>query len=330
MKLLRFLALPVVFAAALNAALLPETIANWKRGETREAPALDVKIWAEYGLQASEHAEYADGGRNFSIDAWRFGDSTGALAAFQQLRPDDARPAKLMGVSAETPKQTLVAAGNYLFTFNGYSIKPEELSHVVATVPKYEHSPLPTLPTYLPEGAVANSERYITGPESLARFAPGVPPAVAGFRFAAEGESARFGPAGRQTNLVIFSYPTMEMARDRAAAFGQLKGAAVKRTGPLVAVALNAPSADEAERLLSRIRYQATVTVHEPPPNPKANAGTLMLNIFLLCLVLAGFCIVSGVIVGGLRILFRRSGDSGEGDDMIRLKITRPGPTALS
>ena len=171
-----------------------------------------------------------------------------------------------MGLSAETAADEFVAAGNYLLVFAGYKIKPEELSHILATVPNYEHSPLPSLPGYMPPGAQANSERYIVGPNSLARFAPSIPPSTAGFHFSAEGDLAVYGPKGKETTIVVFSYPTMEIARDRYQRFQQLPGAVAKRSGPLVAVALNPASADEAERLLSQVKYQASVTIPEHVP----------------------------------------------------------------
>jgi hypothetical protein len=114
----------------------------------------------------------------------------------------------------------------------------------------------------------------------------------------------------------------MEMARDRLPFFQKVPGAVVKRSGPLVAVALNPASADDAERLLARIRYQAEVTLPEHVATLKDNPANLFLNIFILCLVLAGFCIVSGLVVGGLRVLLRRSGASGDGDNMISLHLS--------
>src|SRR5581483_2501480 len=98
----------------------------------------------------------------------------------------------------------------------------------------------PTLQKYLPPGADPNSQRYITGPESLAHFAPSIPPSTAAFHFNAEGELARYGPPGKQTTVVVFDYPTMEMARDRVTHFQQIPGGVAKRTGPLVAMVLNA------------------------------------------------------------------------------------------
>jgi hypothetical protein len=304
--------------ALLSAAILPDTIGDWKKGPASPAPVLDQKVWQEYGLQDSETAEYTSGATKYSISAWRFADATGAFSAFNEIRPPDAKAIEVSGLGASNAVDEVVAVGNYLFLFKGYKPKPEELNHVVGTVPRYSQSPLPSLPKYLPEGAELNSERYITGPESLARFAPEIPPSTAAFHFNAEAELAKFG----KTTLLLFNYPTMEMARDRIAHFQQVPGAVVKRAGPLVAVALHPASADDAERLLARIKYQAEVTLPEHVPTLKDNPANLFLNIFVLCLVLAGFCVVSGLVVGGLRVLLRRAGASGEGDNMISLRLS--------
>jgi hypothetical protein len=302
-------------------AILPDTIGAWQKGAASAAATPDQKVWVEYGLQDAETAPYTDGDRKFSISAWRFNDATGAMAAFYEIRAD-AHPAALMGLAAETADRQIVAAGNYLFVFNGYRIKPEELSHVVATVPQYEHSPLPSLPKYMPPGDIAGSERYIVGPSALAHFLPAIPSSTAGFHFSAEGEMALYGKKGKETTIVIFSYPTMEMARDRVPHFQEIPGSIVKRSGPLVAVALNAANPNEAETLLAQIKYQASITVPEHAPVPKVNFGSLLVSVVKLVFVVMGFCLLSGLVVGGLRILFRRGGESGEGDDMISLHLT--------
>ena len=307
--------------------ILPETIGAWMKQAPKQTPAPavapDAKVWQEYGLQGSETAEYVDGARKFTISAYRFPDATGAFAAFEEARPEDARPAEVSsGMAAADAEQELVAVGNYLFLFKGYKPNPEELNHIVGTVPLYAQSPLPTLPQYMPAGADPNSQRYIVGPDSLARFAPQIPPSTAAFHFNSEAELAKYGPPGKETTIVVFTYPTMEMARDRIAHFQQIPGAVAKRSGPLIAVALNPSSPDEAERLLAKIKYQAEVTVPEHVPTLKDNPANLFLNIFILCLILAGFCIVSGLVVGGLRVLLRRAGASGDGDNMISLHLS--------
>jgi hypothetical protein len=321
-KLFRVSALLAFLPVLSCAAILPETIGKWQRGEPAAAPVPDQRVWAEYGLQDSELSPYTDGTRKYSIAAYRFSDATGAMAAWDAVRPADSKPIGLMGLSAQTADDAYVAAGNYLLIFRGYKITPEELSHVVATVPRYGYSPLPTLPKYFPPGAKPNTERYITGPASLALYAPSVPPSTASFSFSAEGELARFGAPGKETTLLIFSYPTMEMARDRYPHFQKVAGSVVKRTGPLVAVALNPASPDDAERLLAQVKYQAEVTLPQHVPTPKDNPINLFLNIAVLCGILVVFCIASGLIVGGVRVLLARGGGSGEGDQMISLHLT--------
>jgi hypothetical protein len=316
--------LPFFLAAGLaGAAVLPDTIGDWKKGAGSPAAVPDQKVWQEYGLQDSDAAEYAAHGARYSISAYRFGDATGALAAFDQARPADGKPVDVSGLGAANASDEVVAYGNYLFVFKGHKPSTEELVHLVDTAPHYAQSRLPTLPKYMPDGAEPNSERYILGPESLAKFAPSIPPSTAAFHFDAEAEVAKYpGKSGKATTLVVFTYPALEMARDRVKAFQQISGAVAKRSGPLVAIALNPGSPDDAERLLSRVRYQADVTVAEHPPTQKDNPANLFLNVFILCLILAGICVLGGVMVGGFRVLVRRAGPSGEGDDMISLHLS--------
>ena len=74
---------------------------------------------------------------------------------------------------------------------------------------------LPTLPGFLPAaGLRPNSERYIVGPSTLAKFYPGISPSLAAFHLSAEAETATFGKDGG-IQLAIFSYPTFEIARSR-------------------------------------------------------------------------------------------------------------------
>ena len=321
-RLFVFLITPALFGAFLSAALLPDTIGHWQKGESGAAKIPDQTVWEEYGLQESESTPYSDAGKKFVLTAYRFSDGTGAMSAFDQLRPVDAKPIKIMGMTVQNETTQIVAAGNFIFVAEGYRLLPEELSHLFATAPKYARSPLPTLPKYLPAGAGLNSERYITGPVSLARFAPAIPPSTAAFRFSAEGELATYGPEGKETTLVIFSYPTMEMARDRTVAFSQVPGAIVKRSGPLVAITLGAPTADDAEKLLAQVKFSADITVPHQLPGLKDNPGNLLWNVAILCGVLVALCLTSGLAFGGLRYLFRRSGERGDENEMISLHIS--------
>jgi hypothetical protein len=317
----------LLIPAAAFPAMFPETAGHWKLTASAAAKVPDLKVWREYGLKDSQTATYSDAGAEWTISGYRFDEATGAMAAFDAARPADAKVVKLdhIGVpnAAGNASEELVAAGNYLFVIDGgYKPTPEELNHFFGTVPRYSRSPLPTLPKYMPAGAEPNSERYIVGPESLARFLPRVPLSTAAFHFNAEAEIAKYGPPGKETTLVVFTYPTMEMARDRYPHFRQVPGAVAKRTGPLVAVTLDPSTPDAAEKLLAKVKYEADVTMSQHVPTLRDNPVNLFWNIMILCGILAAFCVVSGLVVGCLRLLVRRAGADGEGDAMISLHLS--------
>jgi hypothetical protein len=325
MRQFSFLLTTTLFAPALaSPAIFPDTIARWQKGAVQSATVSDQKIWTEYGLDESETTTYSDGPRKFTASAWRFSDTTGAFAAFELSRPPSSQQTipTVTDIAAETNSDRWALVGNYLFFFEGYKPSPEEMNHIVATVPKYTHAAMPPVREHLPPGPVPNSERYILGPESLAKFAPAIPSATAAFHFSSEAITARYQQGGHEDTLVVFNFPAMEMARKQLEQFEAIPHALVKRSGPLVAVVLNGAGSNDAEKLLAKVRYQAQITIPEHVPTPKDNPINLFWNIFLLCLVLAAFCLVSGVMVGGLMYLFRRSGASGEGDDMISLHLS--------
>lgn len=316
------LVLAILAPAVARPAILPDTIGVWQKGAAKPAPVPDLPVWKEYGLEDSETAPYSAGGVKYTISAWRFADATGAYAALIQSLPRDATPIKVTGRGSVTATDELLAIGNYLLIFKDYKPKPEELNHVIGTVPHYAQSPLPTLPRYLPVSPIPNSGRYIVGPSSLAAFAPAISPGIAAFHFDAEAVLARYKVSRGEATVLVFSYPTMEIARNRLPAFRAISGATVKLTGPLIALTLDTKNPDDAERLLAQVRYVAEVTVPEHVPTLKDNPANLFLNVIILCGILAALCLAAGLVVGGLRITLRRAGASGDGDAMISLHLS--------
>jgi len=327
----------LLFPALAFSAILPDTIGPLKRGDTVAAPAPDVKVWNEYGLQESETAPYNDPAtaKTLSITAYRFSDSTGAFAAWIGVLPPDAHPFDVDGIGAETPdgpkSAQYIAVGNLLLIFHGLKPDKEQLAHIFLTAPNYSNSPLPTLRGFMPHGAIANSERYILGPESLTRYASVIPSSTAAFHFSSEAELADYAPPGPTkttgkhpavTTVVVFNFPAIEMAQKQYPMFEAIPGTVAKRTGPLVAIALHPTSPDEAERLLAQVRYEAAITIAEPPPTLKNNPANLFLNIMKLCGVLIAFCLVSGLAFGGLKYARKHSGSASENDEMISLHLS--------
>ena len=256
-------------------------------------------LGAEYGFKAAESADYGA----FQVTASQFGDPTGAYAA-----------------SLENPSSRV---GNYVVTCTGKC--PKTLAKLAETLPHVSGAPLPVLPTYLPsQGLVAHSQRYILGPSGLSRNAPEIPAGPAAFHFGTEAALGRYKTADGDKTLAVFSYPTPQIARQQAAEFQKLPGFVVKRTGPLVAVVPQSKTPDVAARLLSQISYRASVSRDEQPPiviRP-ASVGNMLIAIFKLAGIVVGFCVLSGLVFGGLRFLSRRFGDPSAQGAMIALHLS--------
>src|SRR5262249_44274380 len=153
-----------LFAATTQAAIWPEQLGAAKRVAAKPIQVTEKPLWAEYGLHEPEQAEY-DGPQKFTALAYRLQDSTAALGAYEWQRPANSKPSTLGKQVAETPTQTILAHGNYLLIFQGYTPKVPELEALFQTFPKLDQSSLPALMDYLPrEGLLPNSERYVIGP----------------------------------------------------------------------------------------------------------------------------------------------------------------------
>ena len=313
--------LPLLLPLCAAAALLPPSIGPYNRTSVSQPALTDRPVWAEYGLKEHETAAYEDGKKHFTVTIWRLQDSTGALAVFDWQRPSSAKPSTAAKLAAETKQDLIVVHGNYVTLFEGNKPSGEELSALLGTLNNVDTTSLPTLAAYLPsQDLIANTERFISGPAGLARFDPSIPPSVAGFHFGAEAQLGTFhGPKGDAT-LAIFNYPTPQIAMQRVTEFEKLPGALAKRSGPLVAVVVGSPDSDFAENLLGKVRYQAEITRDEYVPTRRDNIGDMLYNICVLIGILAGFALVGGLAVGGLRA-FRRNKKGEEADAMISLDI---------
>jgi len=322
---MKFLLSALLLPALAAAAILPDTIGAYQRGAASKATISDQPIWTEYGLKNSETAPYQNGTAKFTATVWQLQDTTGAMAAFQWQRPTAATPSTAAKLAAETPESVLMVYGNYLFSFAGYKPSKEEFDAVAGSLHNVDLTVLPVLPGYLPsQGLLPNSERYILGPATLQKFAPGVSPSLAAFHFGAEGQLGSFHNAKGDVQMVIFNYPTPKIAMQQETEFQKLAGALAKRSGPMVSVILAPPDPDYAENLLSLVRYQAQVTADEYVPTQRDNIGNLVINAFVLIGILLAFATVSGFALGGFRAIRRRSRHGEEADAMITLHLQQP------
>jgi hypothetical protein len=297
----RSLILAILFAASACAAIWPEHLGTYDR---RSVEATQVPT-DEYGREASEQADYG----RFQVSATLYKDSTGAYAAWLETEGN--------------PLQV----GNYVITCTGNC--PKNLAELAEALPRISHAPLPALGSYFPiNSRVPHSQRYILGPAGLAQNAPQIPESAVAFQFGTEGEIARYrvlrNEPKSEATVAIFSYPTPQIARQQASAFGAVAGAAVKRTGPLVAVVLGAPDQAAADRLLGQINYEASVTINEPMPlvlRPET-AAQMLLSIITLAGIVLAFCLASGLLFGGFRVIARRFGYTDAGTAMTTLHLS--------
>ena len=313
-----FLAFPLLASAAI----WPDSIGSWQRTGTSAPKLSDQALWDEYGLKESEAATFESGSRKFTAVGYRLGDTTGAMAAFDWQRPADGKPHPLADLSAQTAKELMLVRGNYILLFQGYKPPSEELAPLLDGLRNVDATPLPTLPGHLPtQDLVPNSQRYVIGPVGLARFDPGIPPSVAAFHLGSEAQIGTFRSQKGNMTLAIFDYPTPQIARQKQADFEMLQGAVVKRSGPLVAVVLQPPDPDAAERLLAQVRYEAEITLSEEVGGSGKYEYHTLLNIFIFAGILCVFCIIAGFFAGGLRmfVLSRKKGT--DADPMILLHL---------
>ena len=302
-----------VLAVPASATILPDKYMGALKSDPKAVEPSDPALFEEYAFDGAEQARFGPA----VMTAWRFRDTTGAMAAFQFLRPADAKPieSKLNKGAARTANGAIFEYGNYVIQVVGPIPSEEDLAPVYLALPKVEQSALPVISTYLPaDGLIPNSERYIEGPVGLERFDPKIPPSVAAFHLAAEAQYGRYHTKDGDLSLLIFNYPTPSMARERAEEFRKLPGTIAKRTGPLVAVVSGGANLDAAERLLARVNYQASLTMNETGPNREVQSfARTILNYILFSGLIILFCTVSGLAFAGIRILARKLGPADEG-----------------
>lgn len=317
----------LLLPALASAAIWPDALGPFHRVSAKVFVAQsDQALWDEYALREGETAAYEGDGQKFTATAWRFQDPTGALGAFEWLRPADSKPSPLARLAAETPAGSILTHGNYVLRFDGYHPAAPFLTTLVEGLKQVDNSALPALIDYLPsQDRVPNSERYVEGPAALQKFDPGIPPSTAAFHLSAEAQVGSFrgsspGPGG-DLKLAIFSYPTPQIAMQQTGQFQQIAGAMVKRSGPLVAVILSPPNPDAAEKILSLIRYQAAITLNERVSTRRDNIGDLVINAFILIGILLSFSLVGGLAFGSVRAFLRRGGRGEAADAMIVLHL---------
>src|SRR5277367_4219032 len=208
--------------------ILPSDFAGWhlaapatSSGAPEAADAANADLLREDGFEQFASATYARNGDKLSVRAMRFGDTSGAYAAYTFYR----RPG--------LPKQEVGYGGIFdgtrvLFwqsatlvdaTFDRLTgMSAAELRELAGSLPKAEGGAgvPPPLPGYLPQaGLDPQSTRYALGPIGYVRGGGLLPPSLVDFARGAEVLTAAYSGRDGEGSLTLIDYPTPQIAIER-------------------------------------------------------------------------------------------------------------------
>jgi len=263
------------------------------------------------------------------IRAARFADASGAFGAYTfYLQP---------GMAKENIGDQAASSGQRVLFYRGHVLVDAQFSQESAMSaaqlkelagylphPNGSSGNLPTFIEFMPHrGYVANTQKYAMGPVALAAQAPPVSADLVDFNVSSEVSLARYNMSSGEATLMLISYPTPQIAAEhlrRIEAAHQIAQPQAgtsgvenagpffdKRTGPIIAIATGSVSDSDAKSLLGMVNWEASVTWNQQTDNAQArDLYMLILNIVILCGILAGLAVVAGVAFGGIRILLKR------------------------
>ncbi len=312
-----------VGAASAQAAVWPAAWGEHTRAKVQPVAISDAGLWAEYEGEEAEKVLFKSPIGPFGATAWRLRDSTSALAWYYFTRPANCTPVRNTQAACTTPGMAAMALKNYVLLFEGWRPLDRELAELEKTLPGMRSGGgFPNLPGFLPDkNRIRNSERYVVGVESLARFEPRISPFLVGFEDGAEAVRAVYKTSAGDLGVTLLSYPTPQLARKKQAGFEGQQGWAVKRSGTLIAVIPQQVDASAAASVLGGIEWDMTFMWNQAtkaPPMP--DVAGMLIAIFELTGLLLVICIGGGILVAGLYYFSRaRERASGLGEGTITL-----------
>ncbi len=308
---------------------LPERLGeNWRaasasRKEAAEkiSATADTNILAEYGLQSFTTRQYSNGKAKLTVEAFEMKYISGAYGLWTFRR----------GALAANQKE--IFNGRFVLRFSG--LEQTELESVVSQLqkdlPSASESPL--LPTYLPDAnKIANSEKYLIGPEAVARI-----PAISDLKDAIDftggtrAAMAEYNNGGGKMNILLVEFQSPQFAVDGLAKMqehfkslsqDEQKKRILRRVGNYAVEAVNVSDPIAAEELLKQIKYMVRVhwegknvsdiPIPFRPPDPAAvreaiQTGQFIIATFYWIGVLVVGAMATGIFAGGAFFYWRRA-----------------------
>jgi hypothetical protein len=318
-------------------ALLPAQFGGWQvQGSPQtstaaaDADPTNAAVLREYRFTDFAAATYTrDDGRTLKLRAARFADVSGAFGAYTfYLQPEMARE-EIGDRGASMGRRVLFYRGYVLVDalFSQETVMSgAELRELAGELPRPGGNAgnLPSFIEFMPQrGYVANTQKYVMGPEALAALAPPLSPDLVDFDVSAEVSLGRYNTSSGEATLMLISYPTPQLAAEHLrridaahqlaapqAGVSTIESAGAfhdKRTGPIIAVVSGPASDSDAKALLSMVNWEASVTWNQATENHDVHdLYVLVLNVVVLCAILGGLAVIAGVAFGGFRILMKR------------------------
>lgn len=338
---LAFVSISALAANAPNAqapSLLPQTFGGWQMQGTPHvstnpavADSANAGVLQEYRFADLALATYTrDDGRTLKIRAARFADASGAFGAYTFYLNPQMNKEQIGDQGASLGDRVLFYRGHVLIDAQFSKESPmsgAELRELAGMLPKPSGNSgnLPSFIAFFPtRNYIANTQKYVMGPVALGALQAPVSADLVDFGASAEASLARYDTPSGEATLMLISYPTPQLAAEHLrrmdaahqlaaennAGISEIAGSGTffdKRTGPIVAVASGGISDSDAKALLGRVNYEANVTWNTPSENSEVRQlYSLILNVVVLCAILAGLAIIAGVAFGGVRILVKR------------------------
>ena len=321
------------------------------------ADPTNAAVLNEYRFTDLATATYSrDDGRTLKVRAARFADASGAFGAYTFYLQREMNREQIGDQGASVGDRVLFYRGHVLVDAQFSRETPmsgAELRELAGDLPRPGGNTgnLPSFIQFLPHREyIANTQKYVMGPAALSSLDLPVTADQVDFGASSELTLARYQTPSGEATLVLISYPTPQLAADHLrridAAHGitesnqggvsAINGSGSfldKRTGPIVAITSGGISESDARNLLGMVNYEASVTWNTPTSNREVHdLYMLILNIVILCAILAGLAIVAGVAFGGFRILIKRFYpdrvfDRPEQVEFISLHLTETGMT---
>ncbi len=309
------------FADDANA-FLPHSFAGWTQAgspqvttNAAKADAAYPAVLQEYGFTDSETATYTrDDGRKLTIKAARFKDATGAYGAFTFYRQQPMKVEEIGTKAASANDRILFFRSNVLVdaSFDRVTeMSAAELRELAGMLPVAAGSAdnLPTLPQYLPKNdAVANSARYILGPQALMAVKAPLTAEQIDFKVEPEVLTQDYTSKDGDLELTVIDYPTPQIAGERLRALqANAPTLLLRRSGPLLAVVTGATGSSAAKDLLNAVNYEAEVTWDQATSVSKRdNIGNLIVAVFALIGIILLVSLIFGLFFGGIRVVLQR------------------------